>query len=524
MQNASPRLLCAVLWFSIFITEAAAEDGRWAIARQDTLRLELVESGEIEAVKSTIVAAPKIWNLDMQIIYLVPEGAMVDSGDVVVRIDPAVLLTRLEAKQTELDMRRAEMKRMRVEHAAKIRELEQKVEIARYALQLAKVQLEQLKFESKARQEDGQLEVLKAEIALKEAETWLNAQRIIHASKEKKQQLLILQAENDVKDIEMQLRQLTLRAPISGMAVYHRDWNGRKPELGGKVRPGRGLIDLPDLTRMKTRIAVNEVNIALLQPGQTARVRLEAFPDRWFDARITSIAQIPEKLKSGSPIKVFEVELEIAQSDSLLKPGMTAQAFIELDVIPDAILLPIGCVFEKNGQPVVYPRSSPGRARPVQLGKRNDFYVQILDGVQPGEAFAWEPGDPDARPLGYLAFRQAIDTPDTLRQRFFSEMQQRGITFDYEAHRNKPPEPPGGAPGGMQAMLEKMGVKMGEAGAQKKTITLTPEMLKKLKMSAGGKGMVVLKADSTARKKAGAAKRADEKKAAKNGAAADTLK
>ncbi len=486
--------------------------------------MELVESGEIEAVKSTIVAAPKIWNLDMQIIDLVPEGTMVDSGEVVVRIDPAVLLTRLEAKQTELDMRRAEMERMRVEHAAKIRELEQMVEIARYTLQLAKVQLEQLKFESKARQEDGQLEVLKAEIALKEAETRLKAQRIIHASKEKKQQLLILHAENDVKDIETQLRQLTLRAPISGMAVYHRDWNGRKPELGGKVRPGCGLIDLPDLARMKTRIAVNEVDIAMLRPGQTARVRLEAFPERWFDARITSIAQIPEKLKYTSPIKVYEVELEITQSDSLLKPGMTAQAFIELDVIPDAILLPIGCVFEKNGQPVVYPRSSPGRARPVQLGKRNDFYVQILNGVQPGEAFAWEPDDPDARPLGYLAFRQTIDMPDTLRQRLFSEMQQRGITFDYDAHRNKPPEPPGGAPGGMQAMLEKMGVKIGEAGAQKKTITLTPEMLKKLRMSAGGKGMVVLKADSTAGKKAGAAQHADEKKAAKNGAAADTLK
>ncbi len=194
------------------INSTAAQSQTFAKARKDTLLVELVETGEVGAVNSTVVSAPQIWSQDLQIIDMVPEGTRVDSGEVVVQLDRASLLTRLAASQTELDGHRADWRKMRTEQQARISEMQRRVEMAEYALKLAQVQLEQLQYESVSRQENGKLEVLKAEIALQEAKTKLAAQAIIHDAEEKKQQLKILQSQGQVNEIQRQLDQLTLRA------------------------------------------------------------------------------------------------------------------------------------------------------------------------------------------------------------------------------------------------------------------------------------------------------------------------
>jgi multidrug resistance efflux pump len=233
------------------ISSTAAQPQTFDKVRKDTLRVELVETGEIGAVNSTIVSAPMIWSLDLQVIDMVPEGTQVDSGTVLVQFDRSALLTKLATTQTELDGHRADFRRMQTEQQARLHEMQRNVEMAEYALKLAQVQLEQLQYESASRRENGKLEVLKAEIALKEAKTKLEAQAIINDAEQKKQQLKILQSQGQVNEIKRQLNQLTLHAPISGLAVYHADWDGNKPRVGDKVRSGRGLIDLPDLSRMR---------------------------------------------------------------------------------------------------------------------------------------------------------------------------------------------------------------------------------------------------------------------------------
>lgn len=463
-------LVCAAPW----MPASSQAQVRWATARQDTLQIDLTEAGEVESTNNVTLAAPQIWSLDLQIIDIVPEGSFVDSGEVMVRFDPAALLTELEEKQAELDMRRAELRSMLEEHNASLRNLEREVDLARYTLELAKVQLEQLQFESEARREEGRLEVLKAEIALKEAETRLAAQRVIYRSAEKKQRLLILQAEGEVKEIQKDLQQLILRAPTAGLVVYHTDWDGSKPQLGDKVRPGQAVIDLPDLTRMQVKLRIHEMDIPRIRIGQRAKVRLEAFRDRSYPARVVEIAQVPEALERNSQVKVFTVLLEILESDSLLKPGMTATASIVTDTIPDAVLVPLGCVYEQNGRPVVFKEDDPKRPVPIKLGHRSDFYVQILEGVQPGERVAWNPPVEGLKRPGYLTYLTRLRTPDSLWERYFSDMAVRQLTFDYEAFRHRPPEPPGGAPGGTDAMLKQLGLPSGEVAIPQGNISLKP--------------------------------------------------
>ncbi len=467
-----------------FITSTAAQPQTYAKVRKDTLLVELVETGEVGAVNSTVVSAPQIWSQDLQIIDMVPEGTQVDSGEVLVQFDRASLLTRLAASQTELDGHRADLRKMRTEQEARISEMKRSVAMAEYALKLAHVQLEQLQYESASRQENGKLEVLKAEIALQEAKTKLTAQAIIHDAEEKKQQLKILQSQGQVNEIQRQLDQLTLRAPLSGLAVYHPDWNGSKPAIGEKVRPGRGIIDLPDLSRMQVKIRVNEIDAARLLPNQTAYITLDAFPAKPFRGRLVSTTKIAAIKEENSQVRVFETIVHITESDSLLKPGMTAQVRLRLDVLPDATVIPIGCVFEMEGQPVVFTKNSPKKPTPVKLGARDDFNISV-ENLAVGTEVSWQPGAAEAQPLGYAEFQKRLRRPPDEYQNFFTEMEKRQLTFDYEAHRNRPPEPPGGAPGGTEAMLKKFGFPSGEMAAKGGQITLTPEMMKSMQKAGG---------------------------------------
>ncbi|MFQ5628935.1 MAG: efflux RND transporter periplasmic adaptor subunit [bacterium] len=482
------RLLSVFLITAILFSLAQSKNSnekRWAIAKRDTLRIELVETGEISSVRSTTVAAPHIWNLDMQIIDMVPEGVAVDSGDVVVQLDKSSLLTNLEDKQAQLEIRQADLRKMLVEHKARISELEREQEMAQYALKLAEVQLEQLKFESDTRKDDGELEVLKAKIARKEAETKLTAQKIINESARKKQELLVFQAQGEVNRIQRQVDELTLRAPIAGMAVYHKDWDGSKPQVGGKIRPGSGIIDIPDLTRMQVKIRANEIDVEKLQRDQKATLSLDAFPDKKFTARLISKTTIADPLERNSQVRIFEALMLIAESDSLLKPGMTAKVRIELALLPDVIVIPAGCIFEIDGKPVVFKRKF-SKPVEVQILGRNDYYAAV-EGINDGAEVSWQSGNKNVRPWGYQAYLQRLRPTEQQRQDFFTEMEKRQLTFDYEAHRNRPPEPPGGAPGGRKAMLEKFGFPAGDMAAEGGRIQLSPEDLKKLRKAGSGK-------------------------------------
>ena len=72
--------------------------------------------------------------------------------------------------------------------------------------------------------------------------------------------------------------------------------------------------------------------------------------------------------------------------DVLLRPGLLADAEVTVEVIPDTLYIPYQAVFEDGAQTVVYVLES-GRllARRVQLGRRSESQIAVLDGLSEGE-------------------------------------------------------------------------------------------------------------------------------------------
>ena len=220
--------------------------------------------------------------------------------------------------------------------------------------------------------------------------------------------LMHLRHHKEWKDrIETRIRELTLTAPISGMVVY-KEIGGhgvprRKIQVGDKPWPSQPIVSIPDPTKMETVIRVNEVDASKILVGDKVEVTLDAFQNNVFHGEITRISKLADKKNWRAQIKDFEVGIKIQESDSNLKPGMTTQARIVLDELPDVLYIPVGCVYEQNGKPVVFKRKNPKKPVLVELGKRNDQFVVIRKGLREGEEISWLPPSPEFYSLGRAA-------------------------------------------------------------------------------------------------------------------------
>ena len=85
-------------------------------------------------------------------------------------------------------------------------------------------------------------------------------------------------------------------------------------------------------------------------------------------------------------MKVFEVLVDLDQADSILRPGMTVSARIQISTIENVVSVPIEAVFDDGGKPVVYvQQSSSFDKRAVTLGDKNDNFIIVTKGLKEGE-------------------------------------------------------------------------------------------------------------------------------------------
>jgi HlyD family secretion protein len=137
------------------------------------------------------------------------------------------------------------------------------------------------------------------------------------------------QAEAQLAEQTSLVADFAVLSPIDGRVLT------RTVELGERVEPGLSLFTLVDLDRLYVKIYVPEPSIGKVALGQDARVHVDAYPDRAFDARVSRVSQEAEFTPKNVETReervklVFAVEVALAQNpDGVLKPGMPADAVI----------------------------------------------------------------------------------------------------------------------------------------------------------------------------------------------------
>ena len=362
--------------------------------------------GEIRPTRSIVLSAPSSGS-DLQIVSLVKNGAKVAAGDVVVEFDPTVQQRTLETKQSELKQAESEIARTGAELARRVDAARSELDEARKAVLRARLDVQGNELRARIEAEKFVIALSDAETHVRELEQKVEGERIAAAAdvamaKQKRDKALY-----DVRETERIMGALTIRAPSDGAISLLPNFRAGGPfsraapefKRGDRVWFGAQLAELPDLSAVKMTARVDEFDRGRVQPGSAVRVRVDAVPDRELTGTLTDISVVAKPdFSSWPPARNFDLVIEIGDSDQRLRPGMSASARVELDRMPDVLLLPSAAVFQRGAATVAYVVSrGTTESRPVIVLRRGRDQVAIASGLREGERVSLtEPDDAGA--------------------------------------------------------------------------------------------------------------------------------
>lgn len=164
----------------------------------------------------------------------------------------------------------------------------------------------------------------------------------------------------------------------------------RNAAPGLYVQPGNAPapFTVANIDTMWMLANVAENDSPAFQVGQPVQVRIDAFPDRLFDGKITTVGSIVDP----NTRRVL-VRSEIKDPQHELRSGMFANFIISIGAPVRSPAVPLkGVVREGDGTQTIWVTADRRRftRRIVNIGGARDGYRQILDGVRPGELVATE--------------------------------------------------------------------------------------------------------------------------------------
>jgi len=180
--------------------------------------------------------------------------------------------------------------------------------------------------------------------------------------------------------------ELLIRAPFSGVitARYAEPGSFVTPTTAASATAGASSSSLVELSEgMEVNAKVPESDIGRIRIGQNASVRVDAFPEQRFMARVSEIA--PRAAKTENVIS-FAVKLNLIKPSPQLLIGMSADVDFQTGKTAPSTLVPTVAIVTEKGKPgvlLVGQKNQP-RFQAVELGTSSGSKTAILSGLKPG--------------------------------------------------------------------------------------------------------------------------------------------
>jgi HlyD family secretion protein len=166
---------------------------------------------------------------------------------------------------------------------------------------------------------------------------------------------------------------LTIRAPMDGRLTALDAEVGQSKPLGAVL----GQVD--SLDRFKLVAQVDEFYLGRVLPGQAALFTIDARDSR------AKVVKIYPQVANGT----FKMDLDFdGVPPAGLHTGQAIEMKLELGSTAHALLLPNGPFYQSTGGNWAFVLAPDGRSavrRSVRLGRRNPDYVEVVEGLRPGE-------------------------------------------------------------------------------------------------------------------------------------------
>ncbi len=147
-------------------------------------------------------------------------------------------------------------------------------------------------------------------------------------------------------DLALQkLQDATVRAPISGTVISRPITTGQIITSATSANGGTTLMTIADLSRVRMRVTIDEVEMANVRLGEKATVLVDAFPNRTFDGTVEKVE--PQAIVDQG-VTFFPVLVSISNRDGLLMPGMNGEVTINAGDLTNVVQVPIDAVRPTN--------------------------------------------------------------------------------------------------------------------------------------------------------------------------------
>ena len=205
-------------------------------------------------------------------------------------------------------------------------------------------------------------------------------------------------AEANVRLSRIQLDKSVIKAPFDGVV------DTVLKDQDEFVDTGMALARLVQVDRVKICVGIPERDVVHFSKGDAVRVVLDAFPARELEGSVHRVATTADMTTH-----TFTTEIEVANNDGVIRPGMIARVSLVRDVYPESLVIPLFASMLLDENRYVFVEQD-GRAalRAIQPGLVQGSTLQVTEGLNPGEHLIVE-GQYDARDGEPVNVQEVVD-------------------------------------------------------------------------------------------------------------------
>jgi len=175
---------------------------------------------------------------------------------------------------------------------------------------------------------------------------------------------------------QINLRESTIVSPIDGVVT------AKHIDQGNLIREGDRIVTIAEMKTVKAIVAVAEKYGGEIAVGTPARIKVDAFGDRIFDAEVYSVYPVLDE-----QTHTIQAEIRMKNDDLLLKPGMFARLTLVTKRKDNVVVIPRDVVLGgRIDEPYVYVvEDETARKRFVRIGIKQADKYEIIDGLKAKE-------------------------------------------------------------------------------------------------------------------------------------------
>lgn len=296
-------VIAGVVWMNIVKDRSKSMNVRVESVVRERIEHAVSASGKIQPITEIKISAEVSARIEK---IFVKEGDAVQTGDLLLQLDPTQLKEALEQYRASLQSKKFQLK--------------------------------------KAKADFERTQILHKEKLVSDAE-WESVQ-----AQYELQVASVKQSESSVRKAEDELSKTRIVSPIDGIVTNLSKEEG-EIVVGGMFQ-SMEILRIANLSMMEVLVDVDETDVVDVSLSDSVKIEIDAFPDRTFLGKVTEISHSASVSGLGTQEQVttFQVTVTLLETDSLIRPGMSATVDIQTDVREKAIAVPIQAVTARSKQ------------------------------------------------------------------------------------------------------------------------------------------------------------------------------